>query len=151
MPLHMIAPLLHQHLLGSSMPLHIITPLPPPPLLGILYASAYDYPPPPPTLVRILYASAYDCPHLLHLSLYHGFKPCRYLGSDLKHFPTRNSYGMQRRLRETISFPPVQRLKTGLQLLNIAMTASRLVLSAGDITLNLGPVSFPVGVTTDCN
>ena len=169
MPLHMIAPLLHQHLLGSSMPLHIITPLPPPPLLGILYASAYDYPPPPPTLVRILYASAYDCPpppptlvrilyasaydcpHLLHLHLKGssmpviiwkpGFKPCRYLGSDLKHFPTRNSYGMQRRLRETISFPPVQRLKTGLQLLNIAMTASRLVLSAGDISLNSGAVS----------
>ena len=161
MPLHMIAPLLHQHLLGSSMPLHIITPLPPPPLLGILYASAYDSPPPPPTLLRILYASAYDCPHLLHLHLKGssmpviiwkpGFKPCRYLGSDLKHFPTRNSYGMQRRLRETISFPPVQRLKTGLQLLNIAMTASRLVLSAGDISLNSGAVSFPVGVTTDFN
>ena len=70
-----------------------------------------------------------------------GFKPCRYLGNDLKYFPTRNSSGMRRRLRETISLPTVQRLEIGLQLLNIAMTASRLVLSAGDISLNSGAVS----------
>ena len=64
-------------------------------------------------------------------------------GFDIKQFPTRNSVRARFYLRETRVLPSLK-CAVGIRLVNIATCASCLVLLAGDVMENPGPVKDPV-------
>lgn len=58
---------------------------------------------------------------------------------DVKHFPGRNTPGLPRHSRRRVILPPSLKLKIGLHLLRASITASCLIILAGDVSLNPGP------------
>ena len=69
-------------------------------------------------------------------------------GFDIKQFPTRNSVRARFYLRETRVSPSLK-CAVGIRLVNIATCASCLVLLAGDVMENPGPVKDPCAVCTN--
>ena len=65
------------------------------------------------------------------------------LKSELKHYPSRGQLtGSSRKYLTTTQVPPSWKLRAGVRLLNTAMTASLVIMLAGDITSNPGPSNF---------
>ena len=63
-------------------------------------------------------------------------------GLDVKHFPSRNSGSSRKYLRESC-VPPSWKCVIGLKLGNITVSAAYVVLLAGDVMTNPGPVKDP--------
>ena len=62
------------------------------------------------------------------------------LKSELKHYPSRGQLtGSSRKYLTTTQVPPSWKLRAGVRLLNTAMTASLVIMLAGDISSNPGP------------
>ena len=59
---------------------------------------------------------------------------------DKKQFPTRNTCGLPRYSVPCAGLPVSRKMEIGLHLLNVTMAASSLVLLAGDVSMNPGPI-----------
>ena len=59
-------------------------------------------------------------------------------GGDVMKYPSRNSGDLPRRSRNP-SISTALKLKAGMQLLKISLTAYSIILLAGDVSINLGP------------
>ena len=66
------------------------------------------------------------------------------LNLNSANFPGRNS-GLPRR-STTVSSPPSCKLQASIYLVNISLSAAYLVLLAGDVSSNPGPVRYPCGI-----
>lgn len=62
------------------------------------------------------------------------------LKSDVKLYPSRNTSGLPRHPRK-VPVQPSYKIKVGLHLLNATLAASCLVLLAGDVSSNPGPIA----------
>ena len=67
------------------------------------------------------------------------------LKSELKHYPSRGQLtGSSHKYLTTTQVPPSWKLRAGVRLLNTAMTASLVIILAGDISSNPGPSKFNI-------
>ena len=86
---------------------------------------------------------------LISLKPNNGFQNAHFLkvssGSDVKVYPGRNSPGWRRTCSAIVSLSPFSKASLGLKLVNITLVASLLLL-AGDVSSNPGPVTDPCGL-----
>ena len=68
------------------------------------------------------------------------------LNADQRSYPSRNTPGFERSFCQTTNVPPYLKAKVICQALNLTLTASTLVLLAGDVSENPGPVKDACGV-----
>ena len=59
---------------------------------------------------------------------------------DKKQFPTRNTCGLPRHSVSCAGLPVSRKMEIGLHLLNVTMAASSLILLAGVVSMNPGPI-----------